>query len=74
MQKPLQSAGDLLDRLLAPATLLQLAAIAGAILLGWWIARLLRPRLAVTMAPDDLPFHIVYPFNGNKLQPVYLHK
>jgi small-conductance mechanosensitive channel len=55
MQKPLQSAGDLLDRLLAPATLLQLAGIAVAVLLGWWIARLLRPRLAVTRAPEDLP-------------------
>jgi small-conductance mechanosensitive channel len=54
MQKPLQSVGDLLDRLLAPATLLQLAGIAGAILLGWWIARLLRPRLAVPVAPEDL--------------------
>jgi small-conductance mechanosensitive channel len=55
MQKSLQSVGDLLDRLLAPATLLQLAGIAAAILLGWWIARLLRPRLAVAMAPEDLP-------------------
>jgi small-conductance mechanosensitive channel len=54
MQKPLQSAGDLLDRLLAPATLLQLAGIAGAVLLGWWIARLLRLRLAVPVAPEDL--------------------
>jgi small-conductance mechanosensitive channel len=55
MRKSLQPVGDLLDRLLAPATLLQLAGIAAAILLGWWIARLLRPRLAVTLAPEDLP-------------------
>jgi small-conductance mechanosensitive channel len=50
MQKPLYSAGELLDRLLEPATLLQLACIAGAVLLGWWLAGLLRPRLA-----DDAP-------------------
>ncbi len=55
MQKPLQSVGDLLDRLLAPATLLQLAGIGAAVLLGWWIARLLRPRLSVGVAPEDLP-------------------
>jgi small-conductance mechanosensitive channel len=54
MQQPLQSAGNLLDRLLAPATLLQLAGIAGAILLGWWIARLVRPHLSVPVAPEDL--------------------
>jgi small-conductance mechanosensitive channel len=55
MQKSLQPVGDLLDRLLDPAILLQLAGIAAAILLGWWIARLLRPRLAVSPAPEDLP-------------------
>jgi small-conductance mechanosensitive channel len=54
MQKPLQSVGDLLDRLLTPDNLPQLAGIAAAILLGWWIARLLRPRLSVTVAPEDL--------------------
>ena len=54
MQKPLQSVGDLVDLLLAPSTLLQLAGIAAAIVLGWWIARLVRPRLSVAMAPEDL--------------------
>jgi len=54
MQKPLQSVGDLVDRLLAPSTLLQLAGIAAAIVLGWWIARLVRPRLSVGVAPEDL--------------------
>jgi small-conductance mechanosensitive channel len=54
MQKPLQSVGDLLDRLLTTATLPQLAGIVAAVLLGWWIARLLRPRLSVAVAPEDL--------------------
>jgi hypothetical protein len=31
-----------------------LAGIAAAILLGWWIARLVRPRLSVSVAPEDL--------------------
>jgi small-conductance mechanosensitive channel len=53
MQQPLPSAGDLLDRLLAPATLLQLAGIGAAVLLGWWLGRLLRPRLSVPVAPED---------------------
>ena len=54
MQNPLQSVGDLVDLLLAPSTMLQLAGIAAAIVLGWWIARLVRPRLSVAMAPEDL--------------------
>ena len=54
MQKPLQSASALLDRLLEPASLMQLACIGGAVLLAWWITRLLRPRLADTTPPADL--------------------
>ncbi len=46
MQKTLQSANAVLDHLLEPASLLQLACIGGAVLLGWWLAGLLRPRLA----------------------------
>jgi small-conductance mechanosensitive channel len=55
MQKPLQAASDALDQLLLPASLLQLAVVGGSILLGWWIARLVRPRFASNTAPDDLP-------------------
>jgi small-conductance mechanosensitive channel len=54
MPKSLQAAGEIIDRLLLPASLLQLAVIGGSLLLGWWIARLVRPRFASTYAPDDL--------------------
>ena len=53
MPKPLQSASDLLGHLLVPANLLQISSIVAAIALGWWIARLLRPRLAGDTAPRD---------------------
>ena len=43
-----------MDRLLLPDSLLQFAVIGGAVLLGWWIARLVRPRFASTAPPDDL--------------------
>jgi len=54
MQKSLQAAGELLDRLLSPANLLQLACVAAAIAAGWWIASLLRPRLATSTPAEDL--------------------
>jgi small-conductance mechanosensitive channel len=54
MDKPLQAAGDILERLLLPTSLVQYAVIGAAIALGWWIARLLRPHLSSAMAPDDL--------------------
>ncbi|RPI15415.1 MAG: mechanosensitive ion channel protein MscS [Lysobacterales bacterium] len=54
MQKSLQAAGSFLEKLLLPASLLQYAVIGASVLLGWWIARLVRPRLASTVAPDDL--------------------
>jgi len=53
MQKSLQPAGDLLDRLMVPANLLQLACIGGTLLLAWWLAGLLRPRLASAAPPGD---------------------
>ena len=55
MQTSLQTAREIADRLLLPDSLLQFAVIGGAVLLGWWIARLVRPRFAGTVAPDDLP-------------------
>ena len=54
MAKPLDAAGDLLERLLLPASLLQFAVIGASIALGWWLARLLRPHLSSPVAPDDL--------------------
>jgi small-conductance mechanosensitive channel len=55
MQKSLQAAQDTIERLLLPASLAQFAVIGGAILLGWWVARLVRPRFASSTAPDDVP-------------------
>ena len=55
MQQSLQAVSQVLDRLLLPASLLQFAVIGGSVLLGWWVARLVRPRFASTVAPDDLP-------------------
>jgi small-conductance mechanosensitive channel len=54
MEKPLQAAGDVLERLLLPANLLQYAVIGAAVALGWWIASLLRPHLETPRAPADL--------------------
>jgi hypothetical protein len=53
-QTPLHAAGAIIDRLLLPASLAQLAVVAGAALLGWWLARLVRPRLVGSAAPEDL--------------------
>jgi small-conductance mechanosensitive channel len=55
MPKPLQAASEIIDRLLLPASLVQIAVIGGAILLGWWIARLVRPRFVSPVPPDDFP-------------------
>ena len=54
IEKSLQAAGEALERLLLPASLLQYAVIGAAIALGWWIARVLRPHLSSPRAPDDL--------------------
>ncbi|MBP6686001.1 MAG: hypothetical protein KA158_11335, partial [Leucobacter sp.] len=54
MQQPLQAASEAIDRLLQPTNLLQFAVIAGGVLLGWWIASRVRPRLARADAPDDV--------------------
>jgi small-conductance mechanosensitive channel len=56
MRSPLTAASAALDWLLLPANLLQIVAIAAAVALGWWIAKLVRPRLAVPPATDD--FHV----------------
>jgi small-conductance mechanosensitive channel len=54
MQRTLQEVSSVVDRLLEPMSLLQLAIIAGSAVLGWWITQLVRPRLASTDVPDDL--------------------
>ena len=55
MQKPLQAGGAIIDQLLLPESLLQVAVVGGAMLLGWWIGRLVRPRLASAAPPQDFP-------------------
>jgi small-conductance mechanosensitive channel len=54
MQKSLQGASEVVDRLMLPESLLQFAVIGGALLLGWWVARLVRPRFQSAVAPEDL--------------------
>lgn len=53
MRKLLQSAADAFDHLLDPANLLQLAVVVGSVLLGWWLARLLRRQ--ITAAAGGVP-------------------
>ena len=55
MQKLLQSAGEALDHLFDPANLLQLAVVAGAVALGWWLARLWRQRMSLAAEPETMP-------------------
>jgi small-conductance mechanosensitive channel len=54
MPNSLQAASEIIDRLLLPASLLQTAVIGGSLLLGWWIARLVRPRFTSAIAPEDM--------------------
>jgi small-conductance mechanosensitive channel len=58
MQKLLHSAGEALDHLFDPASLLQVAVIGASVALGWWLARLVRRQMVTTPAegvPDTLP-------------------
>ena len=45
MQKQLQAASEAIERLLEPASLVQLAVIVARLVLGWWIARRVRRDL-----------------------------
>jgi small-conductance mechanosensitive channel len=54
MPQALQADAALLERLLSPPTLTQIGLLAGAVLLAWWLARLVRPRLADAVAKDGL--------------------
>jgi len=54
MPTSLHAAGEIIDYLLLPASLAQIAVIAAAALFGWWLARLVRPRLTGTTTPEHL--------------------
>jgi len=54
MAQSLDTAADIVARLLAPPNLPQIAVIAAALALGLWVARLLRRGIAPPDAPDDL--------------------
>jgi small-conductance mechanosensitive channel len=55
MRPQLQALRDALASLQQPDTILQLAAIAVAVLLGLWAARLARARITVATDPENLP-------------------
>ena len=54
MPEALQADVALLERLASPPTLTQFGLLAGAVLLAWWLARLVRPRLADAAAGSGL--------------------
>jgi len=54
MPTSLHAAGEIIDFLLLPSSLAQIAVIAGAALLGWWLTSLVRPRIAGSTAPEEL--------------------
>lgn len=57
MPNLLHRAGEELARFLEPANLLQLAVVAGSVAIGWWLAGLLRQRIAPTpesLTADDM--------------------
>ncbi len=51
MQKELQAASGVIDRLLEPASFVQVAVIAAMVVLGWWIAARIRRDIGVTDVP-----------------------
>jgi small-conductance mechanosensitive channel len=54
MEKPIETAADIAANVLAPTNLSQVAAIAAAIGLGLWTARLLRALITPAGAPEEL--------------------
>jgi small-conductance mechanosensitive channel len=54
MQTTLQAASTQAGQLLEPANLFPVTIIVAASLAGWWLTRLLRPRLATTEPAEDL--------------------
>jgi small-conductance mechanosensitive channel len=55
MRSQLQAVSDAIVTLLRPESFLQLLAIASAVLLGLWAARLVRTRITVAADPENLP-------------------
>jgi small-conductance mechanosensitive channel len=55
MSTRLEALGDALASMLQPANFLQVAVIFAAVLLGWWAARYVRARIAVSPDPENLP-------------------
>jgi len=55
MKTQLQAIGDALATLQQPDNFLQLAVIAGALLLGWWAAIHARSHIKVSPEPESLP-------------------
>jgi small-conductance mechanosensitive channel len=53
MREQLQAASGVIDRLLEPANLVQIAVIAAMVILGWWIALRVRHNLGAQSAPAD---------------------
>jgi len=56
MRTQLQAISDTLATLQQPDTFLQLAVIAGALVLGWWAAIRVRSRITVSPHPENLPY------------------
>lgn len=55
MKPQLQAISEALAKLQQPESLLQLAVIAAAVLLGWWAAKFARARITVSPDPENLP-------------------
>jgi len=55
MKPQLQAISEALAKLQQPESLLQLAVITAAVLLGWWAAKFVRARITVSPDPENLP-------------------
>jgi small-conductance mechanosensitive channel len=55
MKPQLQAISEALAKLQQPESLLQLAVITVAVLLGWWAAKFARARITVSPDPENLP-------------------
>ena len=55
MKPQLQAISEALAKLQQPESLLQLAVITAAVLLGWWAAKFARARITVSPDPENLP-------------------
>ena len=55
MKPQLQAISEALAKMQQPESLLQLAVITAAVLLGWWAAKFARARITVSPDPENLP-------------------